>query len=513
MRPALKQIFPFLASLFLLSLFPLSGGAAGAAEMKGDAAPLSPQTQACIDCHKTYTPGIVHDWLSSRHAKTTPDAALKKPALQRRISAAKVPDDLSPYAVGCYECHSRNIEKHKDSFDHMGYRINVIVSPHDCKTCHPVEADQFAGTKKAHAVKNLMSNPVYHSLVSTITGVKEIKDGKISAKEPSNAALMDSCLGCHGTKVETKGMKKVFTRMGVVEVPELTNWPNEGVGRENPDGSLGSCSSCHARHSFSIETARKPYTCGQCHLEPDVPAYNVYKESKHGNIFESKYHEWDFSAVPWTVGKDFTAPTCSTCHNSLIVSPSGDVLAERSHDFGARLWVRIFGLIYSHPQPKSGNTTLIKNKDGLPLPTTFAGEPATEHLITASEQEKRQGVMKGVCNGCHGTNWINGHFAKFDTTVQETDAMVRAATALMSDAWNSKIEEPTNPFDEGIEEMWIKQWLFYANTVRYSSAMTGAPDYGAFKLGWWEMTNNLRNMKDLINLKKAVKSLSEKEAR
>ena len=96
---------------------------------------------------------------------------------------------------------------------------------------------------------------------------------------------------------------------------------------------------------------------------------------------------WDFNAVPWVVGKDFKAPTCSTCHNSLVVSPQGDIIVERSHDFGARLWVRLFGLIYAHPQPKSGNTTIIKNKDGLPLPTAFSGEPATDYLIDKAEQE------------------------------------------------------------------------------------------------------------------------------
>jgi hypothetical protein len=28
---------------------------------------LSLQTQACIGCHTTYTPGIVEDWMKSKH--------------------------------------------------------------------------------------------------------------------------------------------------------------------------------------------------------------------------------------------------------------------------------------------------------------------------------------------------------------------------------------------------------------------------------------------------------------
>ena len=196
-----------------------------------------------------------------------------------------------------------------------------------------------------------MENPVYNMLVSTVTGVRKIENGKILSDKPSESTLHETCLGCHGTKVEAKGTKKVDTKMGQIVIPELTNWPNQGVGRENPDGSLGACSACHARHGFSIEVARKPYTCSQCHMEPDVPAWNVYHESKHGDIFFSEYYEWNFKTVPWVLGKDFKTPSCATCHNSLLVSPAGDVIVERTHNFGARLWVRIFGLIYSHAQP------------------------------------------------------------------------------------------------------------------------------------------------------------------
>jgi len=28
---------------------------------------------------------------------------------------------------------------------------------------------------------------------------------------------------------------------------------------------------------------------------------DIYKESKDGNIYFSKYHKWDFEAVPWSV--------------------------------------------------------------------------------------------------------------------------------------------------------------------------------------------------------------------
>jgi len=129
----------------------------------------------------------------------------------------------------------------------------------------------------------------------------------------------------------------------------LSGWPNQGVGRINPDGSRGSCSSCHARHAFSIEVARKPYTCAQCHKGPDVPAYPVYQVSKHGNIQASSDHEWDYDAVPWQPGEHFNAPTCATCHASLLANADGVVLAARSHRMNDRLFTRLFGLPYAHP--------------------------------------------------------------------------------------------------------------------------------------------------------------------
>ncbi|HHN66238.1 MAG TPA: hydroxylamine oxidase [Nitrospirae bacterium] len=470
---------------------------------------ISPQTQACIGCHSIYTPGIVKDWLTGRHSRTTPQEALQKPKLERRMSAKEVPDNYAKYVVGCYECHSQNPDRHKDNFQHMGYRINVIVSPDDCKTCHPVEVTEYSRSKKAYAVKNLLGNPVYHTLVRTATGLKDYNDGKIITKDPSYETLHETCLGCHGTELKVRGMKKVKTAMGEIEVPDIPHWSNQGVGRINPDGSRGACTSCHPRHSFSIEIARKPYTCAQCHLAPDVPAWNVYKESKHGNIYLSRKEKWNFSAVPWTVGKDFTAPTCAACHSSLLVTPDGEVVAERTHDFGSRLWVRLFGLIYAHPQPRSGDTTIIKNRDGLPLPTTFMNEPASEYLITREEQERRKDGMKKICNTCHSTDWINTHFAKMDSTIKETNEMTLTATKLMMDAWKRGIEDNTNPFDEGIEKLWIKQWLFYSSSIRYASAMTGAPDYTSFKLGWWELSHNLQMMKDAIEMKSLLKEKKE----
>jgi hypothetical protein len=476
-----------------------SGGAASAPEPV-----VSKETQECLNCHSQYQPGLVHDWMESLHSKVTPEEGLKKRPLERRVSSEKIPAALKGVVVGCYECHSLNATNHKDNFEHFEVRINVVVSPVDCQVCHAVEAEQFAGSKKAHALGNLQKNPVFHALVESATTLMEMKDGKVKAAGSSDQTKNETCYACHGSRVEVVGTRTLDSELGAVVVPKLSNWPNQGVGRVNPDGSLGACSTCHPRHSFSIEIARKPFTCSQCHIGPDVPAFEVYEESKHANIFHSKEREWNWERVPWRVGVDFRAPTCAVCHSSLITAPEGDVIAPRTHDFGARLWVRLFGLPYTHPQPRSGDTSLIRNRDGQPLPTSLGGEPASEFLIDAKEQARRQGLMKGLCRSCHNRDWVDGHFEKLDHTIQETDRMTRVATELMTRAWDLGLADRSNLFDEPIERQWMKQWLYYANSIRLGSAMSG-PDHTSFQTGWFDLTTHLREMQEWLESRTKTK--------
>jgi len=465
----------------------------------GRSAPISEDSEICIDCHIYLHPGIVEDWKQSSHAGMTPVQGLTKSDLGRMISADQVPEAFAEYAVGCAECHSINPEQHTDSFEHNGYQIHTVVTPSDCSLCHPVEVKQYEGNLMSQAFGNLQKNPVYRSLVDSINGIQTSKDINITSNPPDSDTDADSCLFCHGTEVMVEGMKTIDTDYGEMIFPELSDWPNQGVGRINPDGTKGSCSACHTRHRFDLEMARKPNTCSTCHKGPDVPAYGVYNVSKHGNIYSSKGWEWDFKAVPWTVGRDFTAPTCATCHASLLINEDGDVISQRTHQMNDRLYLRILGLIYAHAHPKSPDTTVIKNRSGLPLPTELTGEPAEDYLIDDNEQEKRKGVMQKVCMSCHGTGWVEGHFDRFENTVNATNEMTLTATKILISAWDQGLAEGLsgggNIFDEAIEKKWVEQWLFYANSTRFASAMAGA-DYGVFANGRWYMSKNIQDMID-----------------
>jgi hypothetical protein len=468
------------------------------------AAPMSEDTQSCIECHSSVTPGIVSDWRTSRHAGVTPAEGLKKSELKRRISIKETPEGMADHSVGCAECHTMNAGEHKDSFEHNDFKVHVVVTPKDCASCHPVEVGQYGKNLMSHAYGNLKHNTLYTSLVNSVNGIQVFERGRLIQNPADESTNADSCFYCHGTVVTVTGSETRETEQGEMSFPILGGWPNQGVGRINPDGSMGSCTACHARHAFSIEVARKPYTCSECHKGPDVPGYKVYEVSKHGNIFSSQNKSWDFHAVPWTVGKDFNAPTCAACHVSLITSSEGGLIAKRTHQMSDRISWRLLGLIYAHPHPKSPDTSLIRNKAGLPLPTELTGEPVADCLISRKEQAVRQENMEKVCLACHASDWVKGQFARFEHTIQTTNQMTLAATRILMTAWDKGAAmgpaQKDGMFNEPIEKMWTEQWFFYANTVRYASAMMGA-DYGTFASGRWYLSKNLREMMDWLDFK------------
>lgn len=470
-------------------------------------AQVSEATTACIGCHEAVTPGIVADWKHSRHAAVTPAEALSRPGVQRRYSAASPPAGMGATVVGCAECHRMKPERHPDSFEHNGHKVHIVVSPEDCAGCHPEERGQYANNLMANAHGNLQENTLYRSLADSVNGAWSVTGGGLALAAPDPLTDADSCLSCHGTRVEAQGLKERATAMGAMAFPVLTGWPNQGVGRVNPDGSKGACTSCHARHRFAIELARQPATCSQCHKGPDVPASEVYSVSKHGNIYDSLRSFWEFSAVPWIPGEHFTAPTCAGCHVSLLATEDGAVLAERTHRMNDRLAWRLFGPLYAQPHPAASDTTVLRNAAGLPLPVELTGEPASSGLIDAEEQAARDGRMKRICSSCHSGQWIAGHFARLAKSIETTNAATLAATRLMLGAWSEGLARglaaDDSIFNEVIERTWVSNWLFHANSSRFASAMGGA-DFGVFANGRYHQSANLLQLNNAVKLLRAA---------
>ena len=173
---------------------------------------------------------------------------------------------------------------------------------------------------------------------------------------------------------------------------------------------------------------------------------------------------------------------------------------------------RLLGLIYAHPHPGSPDTTVIKNSAGLHLATELTGEPVSAFLIDKKEQGRREAEMKRLCLCCHSTQWTDNHFAGIKNAIKTTNAMTLSATRIILDAWDKGLASglPDNVFDEGIERMWVEQWLFYANSVRFAAAMSGA-DYGVFDNGLWYLSKNMRQMSELLKLMESARTRGKQQ--
>jgi hypothetical protein len=502
---------------YFLIVVMLAGGIAGmvsllnAGSTQSVEVPVSNDTQDCLSCHEDLHPGIVAAWRESRHARITPAEAMQVKGLGLKVSSTEIPQGFLNVAVGCAECHTQRPEAHAGTFDHGGYDVHTAVSPKDCATCHTKEADQFSRNLMAHARGNLVNNPLYMDLARTIEGGVARVDQKLEFTPADPMTQAESCLHCHGTELEVVGSEERDTFHGGMEFPVVSGWPNQGVGRVNTDGSMGTCGACHNRHQFSIEMARQPYTCKKCHVGPDVPAYKVYSASRHGNMFSTHGKEWDFKKVPWTVGEDFTAPTCAGCHVSLLADASGNEIVPRTHQMTDRLPWRIFGLIYAHPHPISPDTSIIRNADGLPLPTNLDGTLARDFLIDAATMAERTENMQKVCRSCHGSAWVHNFWERFENTITTTNAATLEATRIMTDIWDKGYAvnhlAGGSPFDEAMERRWSDIWLFYANTIRFASSMAGGGDYGVFADGRYHIAQAIMELNDWFARQNAMEAL------
>jgi hypothetical protein len=200
------------------------------------------------------------------------------------------------------------------------------------------------------------------------------------------------------------------------------------------------------------------------------------------------------------LGEDFAAPTCATCHISMLDNTEGEVVARRTHRMNDRLSWRLFGVPECPPHPISPDLTTILNKDGLQLAVAFDGTEASDALISPATQTLRRETMQAACLSCHGSSWVEGHWQRFENTIKTTNAATLSATKLMTEIWHSGLatglDQGGNPFDEAVEKKWSRVWLFYANTVRFSSAMAGGGDYSVFADGAYQLSEGLQEMQD-----------------
>ncbi len=383
----------------------------------------APEGQECVDCHMSENPGLYLEWNHSQHGQN---------------------------GVTCLDCHQAE-ESDIDAFRHEEQFISIVVTPKDCSKCHQTEFEQMDGSHHAKAGQILGS---LDNLLGEVIG--------------GPAAVNAGCKQCHGSELEfvTEGKNKGRPTPG--------SWPNTGIGRINPDGSLGSCTACHGRHRFSKAQARTPDTCGKCHVGPDHPQIEVYNESKHGIIYRAMVDEMNLDSDKWVAGIDYSAaPTCATCHMSAAPNE------ERTHNVGERI-------SWTLRPPISTKINLVKLEDGNEFDVPEGSDiPAVgdaakgSTVVEVLTWKDRRGKMEDVCYGCHEQSVIDGHYEQFDNVVHlYNDKFAKPIAAVMGQLKEQGYITPA-PFDDKIEWTWWEIWHHEGRRARHGASMSG-PDYT-----WW----------------------------
>jgi hypothetical protein len=122
--------------------------------------------------------------------------------------------------------------------------------------------------------------------------------------------------------------------------------------------------------------------------------------------------------------------------------------------------------------------------------------------------------MQATCLGCHDTAWVQGHWQRFTNTIQQTNKATLTLTDIMNEIWTrgyaKGLGQGENPFDEAVERRWSDAWLFYANTVRFASAMAGGGDYGVFADGRYQLTRSVAELEEWLNQHRQLEELTTK---
>lgn len=357
---------------------------------------LTSETKKCIHCHEVENVHVsqISEWKKGKHARK---------------------------GVGCYECHQA-LKTDIDAWEHEGSVISKIVSPKDCSKCHIKEFNEFDASHHASAGEILGSIDNY---------IGEVVEG--------SGASVQGCQSCHGSLVQIKEEGKL----------DPQTWPNIGIGRLNPDGSKGSCSTCHSKHRFSLVVARSPESCGKCHIGPDHPQKEIYEESIHGRIFFTSIDEMNLDDPDWILGQNYTtAPNCVTCHMG------GTKNLIKSHDIGTRLSVNL----------------------------------RAELSKSTEDADTKRDNMKLVCRNCHGPEWINNFYSQLDNTVELYNNRYSKPAAEIMKQLKDKNKLTKDPLDEEIEWVYFELWHHEGRRTRHGAAMMG-PDYVQWH-GFYDLAHN-----------------------
>ncbi|MCL4509577.1 MAG: nitrate reductase [Bacteroidetes bacterium] len=381
-----------LLALYLLTKLP-SGGETAKVQSAGSRLSSGQVSftggDKCATCHQRVTPDIVYQYATSTMAKS---------------------------GVKCEDCHIVN-KNNSMGHDHEGFFITSEPTPKQCGKCHVRETDEFEHSRHA--------GPAWMAL----TGFDDFSPEQQKLTE----SIPELTRGPNGIPTATRNA--IFDMEGPNVTPAACQ-SCHAIGKPNKDGSIGNCNKCHLRHEFSLAQVRKPEVCGQCHLGPDHPQEEIYKESAHGVMYATEGQNWNWNQKAGRLTtRDMPAPTCATCHMS------GFGGQGTTHEVGTRLTKFLFAAI-STDRPNG-------------------------------EQNRR--AMQGICANCHSQPFIKKVYQRADSVTSFVNVKVKEASDIIAGLIKDKVIT-SKPFATQISYDAFDLWHYYGRTAKFAAYMQG-PDY------------------------------------
>jgi hypothetical protein len=388
-------------------------------ETEQPSAALVKASGKCAECHIRQHYSIVHEYELSAHARQ---------------------------GINCLECHQPAPgDKHmggkdQEGQEHHGFTITRTVTAANCRSCHEKEYQQFLRSR--HAAPSW----------AAVYGEKAIPPEQVAYSEkfhPGGCQRAENPLvGLEGAAAVTKGCSMCHA-----------------VGKPNNDGSIGTCTACHTRHTASVAIARLPTTCGQCHMGPDHSQLEIYHESKHGVMFQAQKHMLRLDVAPAKLTThDMFVPTCSTCHMSGLNNN------KITHDTTERLSY----LLAQEITPKRPGYT------------------------------QGQIAMKEVCTQCHTQPVVEKVYAEAEKVVESTNQKVKEVQDIYLDLRKEGLIS-AKPFSQPIDFKYFDLWHYYGRTLKHGAFMGGqdfSQWHGAYPL-----------LEHSVEIKKLAKELKENHAK
>jgi len=293
--------------------------------------------------------------------------------------------------------------------DHHGFVIAKHLTAGNCRSCHEGIYQEFLRSRHAapswaaiYGEKGLKPEQVAFSEQFQPGGTRRPPHPFVAAEGAS--AMTSGCEQCHS------------------------------IGKPNDDGTIGTCTACHSRHTTSVELARLPSTCGQCHMGPDHSQMEIYNESKHGIMFASQRNILNLKAPPKTLTtRDMFVPTCATCHMSGING------LKVTHDPSDRLsWF-------------------------------LAAEISTKR----PNYLRAQAAMKQVCEQCHTAATIDRVYTQAEQVVASTNARVQHARGIVAGLRSDGLLTGP-PFSNPVDFLYFDLWHYDGRTSKHGAFMGGA---------------------------------------